>query len=93
MNERNFEAEGRFYQTVAEILGIPHTYKPWIGRPPNRWNNRHPGNGRFPGYGTARMYGPNLIHIALHAPVSLNRKFASEEAAYEALRTAISTIK
>lgn len=86
MREEHREAEGRFYQTVAEMLGTTHDYKPWTGRGPNRWNNRHPGNGRFPGFGTVRYFSPTCIHVCLHAPRSINRMCASAEAVYAILR-------
>jgi len=59
---------------------------PWIGRSPNRWNNRHPGNGRFPGFGTIRMHAPNHIHVALRQPVILNRVCRSSDEVYDLLR-------
>jgi hypothetical protein len=70
----------------ARLLDAVHTYRPWIGRPPNRWNNRHPGNGRFPGFGTIRMHAPNHIHVALRQPVILNRVCGSSDEVYDLLR-------
>ncbi len=51
-----------------------------------RWNNRHPGNGRFPGVGTIRLYAPNHIHVSLRQPVVLNRVCRSAHEAYDLLR-------
>jgi hypothetical protein len=70
----------------ARLLDAVHTYRPWIGRPPNRWNNRHPGNGRFPGFGAIRMHAPNHIHVALRQPVILNRVCRSSDEVYDLLR-------
>ncbi|MEZ2126165.1 MULTISPECIES: hypothetical protein [unclassified Sinorhizobium] len=53
---------------------------------PNRWNNRKPGKGRFPGYGIVRMFGPHLIQLALHDP-KLSSTFHSTDAALAALRS------
>ncbi|MFL5021520.1 MAG: hypothetical protein ACJ8DW_04600 [Microvirga sp.] len=70
----------------ARLLDAVHTHRPLIGRPPNRWNNRHPGNGRFPGFGTIRMHTPNHIHVALRQPVILNRVCRSSDEVYDLLR-------
>lgn len=80
--------EDRFYARCAELLGTTHTYIPWPSptRGPNRWNNRHAGNGRFSGFGTIRMYGPNSIHVSLRHPRIINRAFRSTDAVYEFLR-------
>lgn len=85
MNEQYHEAEGRFYSRCAEILGIDHQYQPWIGRPPNRWNNRSPGNGRFGGFGAIRRFSPNYIHICLRYPVCINQICDSEDEAFKLL--------
>jgi hypothetical protein len=83
MREEKHEAEGRFYRTVAEMLGAPYEYTPWTGRGPNRWNNRHPGNGRFPGFGTIKMFSPTSIHVCLRAPVAVNRMCRSPQEVYD----------
>lgn len=82
MESQKIEIEHRFYQRCAELLSTTHAYKPWVGRPPNRWNNRHPGNGRYPGFGTIRMYAPNLIQVSLREPVLINRTCRSPEEVY-----------
>jgi hypothetical protein len=86
MNPEQHAVEERFYRECARLLDVVHAYTPWIGRPPSRWNNRHPGNGRFPGFGTIRMHGPNHIHVALRQPVILNRVCRSVEEVYDLLR-------
>jgi hypothetical protein len=86
MREEYHEAEGSFYAECARILGTTHQHKPWSGRGPNRWNNRHAGNGRFPGFGTIRMFSPNAIHVSLHHPRVVNRFVKSPEEAYALIR-------
>ena len=85
MKNDHIEAEGSFYARVAELLGTSYDYKPWIGRGPNRWNNRHPGNGRFPGFGTIKMFSPTSIHVCLRAPVAVNRLCRSPAEVYALL--------
>jgi hypothetical protein len=88
MREPHREAEGRFYARCAEILGVPHTYRPWVGRPPNRWNNRRPGNGRFEGVGLIRMFSPTCIQVCLRDP-AFSGLLRSPEAVYALLRDRI----
>lgn len=80
------DVEEAFYRDCAAILGSVHNYRPWIGRPPNRWNNRHPGNGRFPGFGTIRMHAPDRIHVSLRSPVPITRTCTSPEDVFHLLR-------
>jgi hypothetical protein len=86
MKAEQHSLEESFYRECARLLDVVHTYRPWIGRPPNRWNNRHPGNGRFPGFGTIRMHALNHIHVSLQQPVILNRVCHSMEEVYDLLR-------
>ena len=86
MKPEQHALEENFYRKCAGLLDAVHTYKPWTGRLPSRWNNRHPGNGRFPGFGTIRMYAPNHIHVSLRQPVVLNRVCQSVEDVYDLLR-------
>ena len=86
MKPEQHALEEEFYWECARLLDAVHTYHPWIGRPPNRWNNRHPGNGRFPGFGTIRLYAPNHIHVSLRQPVILNRVCRSVDEVYDLLR-------
>ncbi|PND25957.1 hypothetical protein CN933_17250 [Sinorhizobium sp. M4_45] len=74
-----------FYDECSRILGASHAYR----HPPSRitrWNNRVAGNGRFPGHGLIRVFGPHHIQIALRRPVKLNLLCRSEEEALKALR-------
>jgi hypothetical protein len=86
MKPEQHAVEESFYRECARLLDAVHTYRPWIGRPPNRWSNRHPGNGRFPDFGTIRMHAPNHIHVALRQPVNLNRVCRSVDEVYDLLR-------
>jgi hypothetical protein len=86
MYKENIELEGQFYAECARLLGADHTYTPWTGRGPNRWNNRHAGNGRFPGFGVIKMFAPNAIHVCLTHPKAVTRFVKSPEEAYALLR-------
>lgn len=74
--------EEGFYQRCAELLGTTHTYKPWNHHKITRWNNRKPGNGRFPGCGTIKMFGPNVIHVALRHPKVITKVCKSPDEVY-----------
>jgi len=50
-----------------------------------RWNNRKPGNGRFPGLGLIRAFSSNQIHINIRNP-DLCGVYKSYESALEALQ-------
>lgn len=83
----------RFYQDVSDLLGIqsnyeynPHTVG---GTYRTRWNNRAAGNGRFEGYGLIRFFGPNVIHVSISKPVSINKTFDSKADVLAALKKAI----
>lgn len=80
-----------FYDRCADILGCQHDYSTFndkiyrfdeegkpCGTNATRWGGRHPGNGRFPGYGTIRAFGP-VIHVALTRPKSVAQTFNSQE--------------
>lgn len=71
--------EQEFYQACAKLLGAQHEYQPYPYRRPNRWNNRDPGNGRFPGYGVIRLYGER-VHISLRSPVRVSLWCSHDEA-------------
>jgi hypothetical protein len=88
MNEKDFGVEERFYQQVAMLLCAEHTYRerPAARRRTNRFEGA--GNGRFPPNGLVRMFGPNLIHIALMTP-RLSGQFKSPQAALAAIAQAI----
>lgn len=88
MNEKNYAVENAFYQACAELLCVPHEYRPFPPRKRNRWTNREAGNGRFPGHGCVRMFGEGCIHVMLSKP-RLNRYFTSCDAALSAIRDAL----
>lgn len=73
-----------FYDKCAALLGTTHEYHDPVRR--TRWNNRRLGNGRFPGRGVIRPYGPHCIHVMLSNPVVM-RTFASVDALFEFLET------
>ncbi|WP_081162841.1 hypothetical protein [Ensifer aridi] len=75
-----------FYDECSRILGAPHVFRAPLRGKINRWNNRAPGNGRFPGYGLIRMYGSHHIQITLRRPAELNIVCHSKEEALTALR-------
>lgn len=52
---------------------------------PTRWNNRKPGNGRFPGLGLIRAFSASQIHINIKDP-ELYGVYKSYESALEALQ-------
>jgi hypothetical protein len=78
--------EEQFYRECAAILGADDLYRArrFPGR--TRWNNRDPGNGRFPGFGTIRMFAPDHIHVALRRPAPVSRRCHSAEEALALLR-------
>jgi hypothetical protein len=78
--------EQGFYQTCSQILESKHDYKRWFGRPPNRWNNRSPGNGRHEGIGIIRLYAEDFIHVSIRSPIKLNKVFNNIEDVYDCLR-------
>jgi hypothetical protein len=65
-----------------------HIYRPWPFSKKTRWNNRNPGNGRYPGHGIVRRFNSNSIHVNLHTP-TLYAKFTNETAALEAIQVAV----
>lgn len=91
MNEKKKAVE-EFYQRCSDMLGTENTYverhQYWYR---SRWNNRAPGSGRFPGYGTIRMFSPNCIHVSLLKPVECNRTFESAEEVYAFLQNALTS--
>lgn len=77
-----------FYKAVADLLSAEHRFEPFPYGKRTRWNNRLPGNGRYPGCGIVRRYGPDAIHIQLYSP-PLGGLYTSEQAALTAIRTAL----
>lgn len=68
MKENNDGVEEGFYQAVGKILNCDPCYKKREFRKITRWNNRTPGNGRYPGHGIVRFYSSTNIHVSLHTP-------------------------
>ncbi len=92
-NIEKVSVEAKFYQDVADLLNVDNHYEVNINKGwRTRWNNRKPGNGRFEGYGLVRFYGPGMIHVILHCPVSINKVFNSPEEVLVAIKTAIDNI-
>lgn len=84
-----------FYNRVASILEIDHTYIPrqkfvFFNRETNqveqcqtdktRWAGRNPGNGRFPGFGLVRYFGDDQIQVITKTHC---RTFSSQEEALD----------
>ena len=89
MTEEERLAEEGFYREVARVLGCDdHVYRPFPYHKRTRWNNRAPGNGRYPGHGMVRRYSPNHILIGLNNP-RLAGLYRSDHAALSAIKTAI----
>lgn len=86
MNE-NVRVEG-FYQSVAEMLQCDGHYREFPFGRRTRWNNRSPGNGRFPGHGLVRYFGPSVIQVSLINP-PVSGLFGDPESALEAIRKAL----
>lgn len=76
-----------FYEKCSEILKVSHEGSSFPYKKRTRWNNRAPGQGRFPGRGIIRHYG-NVIHISLYNP-SYNGIFETEEKVFEILKKLI----
>jgi hypothetical protein len=80
------EVEAEFYKKCAEILDVDYTYKKRYLKK-TRWNNRDPGNGRFPGHGLIRYYSGDNIHIILTKPVIINKICKSADEVLLLLKT------
>jgi len=89
-----------FYAEVARVLGTTHEAlmlpkrrlrdgREVVWR--SRWGPRQPGNGRFPGHGIARWFGPADVHLAFSRPV-VSGRFNSAAAALNALRDAVTRL-
>ena len=101
---RFLEIQQEFYEKCAKLLGTDSLYveqpKPVTkysretGEPyqpmthATRWGGREPGNGRFPGHGTIRIFSPEIINVSLRNP-QLSGTFDSFEAVLDALRFAV----
>ena len=75
-----------FYEECARLIGVEYGCKPfpWKYSRPGRWNNRAPGSGRYPGFGTIRKYGED-IHVCLRYPVYHNVVYKSEKEVFDFL--------
>lgn len=70
-----------FYSKCGELLKIHHNYQQPYNRK-TRWNQRRPGNGRYPGFGLIRYHGPDHISmISRHG----TRFFGSVDEVYKFL--------
>ncbi len=79
-----------FYAECAALLGVDHEGKPFTHYRRTRWNNRTPGQGRYPGCGIIRVFG-STVHIALNSP-SLSGTFSSKEDALVAIRNLLTEL-
>lgn len=83
------EIHEEFYNECAKILGSDQKFIPNIpksrGRS-GRWGPRQPGNGRFPEFGTIRIFSDTLIHMSLNKPETIVKTFDSKEKVLEFLR-------
>ena len=90
MNEKIMvEEEEVFYQAVAETLGCAgHSYRKFPYSKRTRWNNRAPGNGRYPGFGLVRRFGSTNVVVQLHTP-RLHKHFKNTTDALLAIQLAL----
>jgi hypothetical protein len=89
MNENEISVEEGFYREIAIILGCDaHNYRPYPYSKRTRWNNREPGNGRYPGHGLIRRYSSTNISVSLHTPYVVGY-FTSEQQALDAIKNAL----
>ena len=83
--------DAEFYQQVATIIGGVHEGRPFEWHARTRWNNRIAGQGRYPGFGTVRLFG-DVVHVALREPAPLHAVIEGRQAALDAIRSAIAGI-
>ncbi len=81
MEEKTIE-DIEFYRRCAEILGTTYDCQPFTGHVRNRWNNRRPGNGRFPDHGIVRLFGDH-VQIALRRPCVVQRNVEGRQTALD----------
>lgn len=74
-----------FYNEVGILLGCEHHYKEPVGKYKSRWNNRKPGNGRFPGLGLVQSFG-DIVIIRLYHPERISESFFTKEEALTYLK-------
>lgn len=89
-----------FYSQCAEILGTGHEFRDQVPRPKvsrdgvryipsttqTRWGPRSPGNGRFPGFGTIRLFWPETVQINLLNPKRIAITIEGRDKALDYLR-------
>ncbi len=89
MKENEVGVEDGFYQIVADMLQCgDHAYEKFPFGKRTRWNNRHPGNGRYISHGIIRFYSSSCIHVILINP-RVNGIFTSTFSVLEAIKTAL----
>lgn len=71
-----------FYRRCADLLGTSYDCTGLDAPYRTRWNNRRPGNGRFPGFGIIRLHGEE-VHVSLRHPISASRHISGRAAAIE----------
>ena len=74
-----------FYEKCAELLGTTYECKPFPYCRPTRWNNRSPGQGRYPGFGQIRKFG-NGFYVSLRHPISHQKYYRLEDEVFAFLR-------
>lgn len=74
-----------FYNACAELLGAEYDGQAFPYHKRTRWNNRTPGQGRYPGYGIIRKFG-DKIQVSLRYPVTHYKVYDSEEEVLDFLR-------
>lgn len=79
-----------FYHECAKILGTVYDCEPfpWSFSKRTRWNNRAPGSGRYPGFGTIHCFG-DIVHASLYEPIVIIKVFLSKKDALDALTVAL----
>lgn len=71
-----------FYLECARLLDTVYECTPWRwpGVRKTRWNNRDPGEGRFPNFGLIRCFG-DIVQVNIYHPISLCKVYKSKEEA------------
>lgn len=91
--------EEKFYAACGEMLGMKHNYVDSVPQPKvdrygviympatkaTRWGGREPGNGRYPGFGTIRLFG-NVVQIRLTRPKQIFATIDGLDTALEFLK-------
>ena len=93
MNDDSLEVEQDFYLAVAQMLNCNgHVYRQFPFRRRTRWNNRAAGNGRYPGHGLVRYFGPSHVLVGLINP-AVSGVYTSPELALAAIQTALQAVQ